>query len=754
MKRTTFLQKMLWLMLILFLATSCEDKMDKHYEIPGWVNSSAWEVMSSGEQGDFSIFLEGAELAGFRPILEGKTIVTVMAPDDDAFKTYLSKHGYSSVKDMSTDELKKVIGFHLVYYSYPTEKLINYRPTGDLETEEEETVNAGLYYKHRTRSSNAPTWETTSTGKQVLVYHLERFIPVFSYMYFNSKMISAKANYEAVLPNSTWTGEEGFNVCDASVKKYGIATTNGYIYTVDRVIEPLETIYTELKNKDEYSEFLTLYDKVGESQYVYDSELSSTYGATYGVDSIYQHTHKSLPSIDCEWPTTSYIQFEILTRTGYTVFAPTNTAINNLFNSFWKEGGYTSLDEVDDVALGSLFGNYGFNTLLFPEDIERAMSTESLGLDLNMTSVSEKILCANGIMYGLNEIKVPNYFTTVAGPAYKYKSARSYLYALAGSGSLAIYNSSLSKYMVMMPTSEQLAASNINTSYSTQSLTKETEDGTVNLSSSEMQDIVYMHTVNLSTSESSTLSTTGDKVYETMSTHNYWFVHDGKITCNAMFNLQLNPENRDEPFGNFSNVSDESNGTVYQYGTASMFTPETGELERSIAICSDKNFVYYAFAQLLKEAGLVVNEQIESVYQFEAGATVGTKVRFNVFIPTNEAIKNALAANSIPGVSGSMDGSGNLSITVTNKAALKQYVNSYFVTSANNALTNYPYIGSTMRSGVYNTQSTTNPTLTYEDNGTMLSIEVNGKKCPVISKYHYFPFAFPDGCFHLIDDTF
>lgn len=752
MKKATFLRKMLWLMLIPFFATSCEDNLDKHYEIPDWVNSNAWEVMSSGEHGNFSIFLEGAELAGFRPVLEGKTIVTVMAPDDASFRTYLSEHDYSSVKDIPTDELKKIIGFHLVYYSYPTEKLINYRPTGDLETDEEKEIGAGLFYKHRTRSLDAPTWETTSTGKQVMVYHLERFIPVFSYMYFNTKMISAKDNYEAILPHSTWTGDNGFNVCDASVKEYGIATTNGYIYTVDRVIEPLETIYTELKDKDEYSEFLALYDKVGGSQYVYDSELSKTYGASYGVDSIYQHTHTVLPNIACEWPTTNYAQFQTLTSIGYTVFAPTNQAINQLFNSFWKEGGYVSLNEVDDVALNTLFLNYASGTLLFPEDIEKAMTEEDFELDLNMAAISEKKLCSNGILYGLNEIKVPNYFNTVAGPAYQNKNARSYLYALAGGGALPVYNSNLSKYMVMIPTAEQFANAGISTSYSTQTLTKDTEEGAVNLSSGEMQDIVYMHTINLPTAANSTLPTEGSKVYETMSPYNYWFVHNGKITCNAKFNLQLNPQNIEEPFGNFSIIGDESNGTVYQYDNNAMFTRETEELERSIAICSDKNFVYYAFAQLLKEAGLVSGETIRSVYQNENG--IDTKVRFNIFIPTNTAIRNALTANRLPGVSGSMDDSGDLRVTITDKEALKQYLSTYFVTAANNTLTNYPYIGSTMKSGSYKTQSTTNPVLNYEDNGTTLSIEINGKKCPITSTYNFFPFAFSDGCFHLIDETF
>ena len=57
MKKATFLRKMLWLLFVPFLAVSCEDKMSEHYEVPDWVPGSAWEVLSSGEHGNYSIFL-------------------------------------------------------------------------------------------------------------------------------------------------------------------------------------------------------------------------------------------------------------------------------------------------------------------------------------------------------------------------------------------------------------------------------------------------------------------------------------------------------------------------------------------------------------------------------------------------------------------------------------------------------------------------------------------------------------------------
>ena len=161
MKNMTFTTVLLCILFMPFFISSCTDKIDEHYEEPEWLKGSAWEVLE--DRGNYSLFLQAVELAGFKPIMEGKSILTVMAPDDTAFSAYLEKHGYSDISEINLDELKKVIGFHLLYYSYNKNKLVNFRPEGDLITDEEMNKNAGLYYKFRTRSSNVPTMEVEAS---------------------------------------------------------------------------------------------------------------------------------------------------------------------------------------------------------------------------------------------------------------------------------------------------------------------------------------------------------------------------------------------------------------------------------------------------------------------------------------------------------------------------------------------------------------------------------------------------------------
>ena len=753
MNNKVFLRRMLWLLCLPLLLTACKDSMDEHYEVPDWVADNAWEVLSSGEHGNYSIFLQGLEIAGYKQMLEGKAILTIIAPDDDAFQTYLNKRGFTSISDMPVNEVSKLIGYHVLYYSYNKEKLVNFRPTGSTETEEEQNIKAGLYYKHRTRSSDAPTVETTPTGASVMVYHLERYLPIFSYRYFQTKGIDAKNNYEAFYPNSTWTGDDGFNVSNASVKEYGIIANNGYIHAVDRVVEPLETIYTELKNKEKYSTFLDLYDSFG--VYVADDELSKSYAKAYGVDTLYQYQHGGLPNIACEWPTSSYLNFTALTALSYSIFAPSNTAINSFFDSFWKIGGYSSMQEVDALALNYFLYQFIYGgSMLFPEELgdDELKNLAGSSLNINPAALNEKTMCVNGALYGMDEIKEPSTFASVIGPLFQYKSARSFLYALLGSSLFSSYVSDLSKYIVLVPTAEQFEASGIRTVYSTQGLEAEGDDGWAEISNTAKQNIVYLHSASISSEQSSELPERGTRVIPTESTWNCWFVKDGNITCSSTFNQQLNPQFNGTVFTPFTKLKNGSNGSTYSFDAEQLFAAESGDLAYNIAICADHNYPYYCFAQLLREANLISNQIMMNLFG---------KGRFVAFIPTNDAIKRALASNKIPGaIDASFDAEGKLSGTFDAKE-LANYLNSYFITAAQNVIPSYPYIGSDFKSGRYwservvQTEGATAPQLIYTDNGTSLSIQLEGgNKCQVVSDYDYFPFAYEGGCFHLIDDVF
>ena len=69
-----------------------------------------------------------------------------------------------------------------------------------------------------------------------------------------------------------------------------------------------------------------------------------------------------------------------------------------------------------------------------------------------------------------------------------------------------------------------------------------------------------------------------------------------------------------------------------------------------------------------------------------------------------------------------------------------------------NTFTTYPYVGSSCK-GLFFTTGTSK--MRISDDGTHLSVSLSGagegNSVAVDPEYHYLPFAFADGCFHLID---
>jgi uncharacterized surface protein with fasciclin (FAS1) repeats len=731
---------------------SCDDKMDEHYKIPDWIKGSAYDVLAS--EGDYSIFLEGVEKAGFSTIVKGKGILTVMAPNDSAFAIYLQKKGYSSIDDIALPDLKKLIGFHLVYYAFDWDKFVNFRPEeGDGADEESKNFMAGYFYKYRTKSSDNVTVEFDSVqNMNVNVYHLERFLPVFSYKLFQTKGIDAKSNYEYFYPDSKWTGgSNGFNISNASVKNTdNVISSNGYVYFIDQVLEPLETIYTELKNNySEYSIFFDLYNSY--TNYVLESELTKNFGQG---SNLYLHSHGDLPPIAYEWPVSSYSSITALSNVCYNIFAPTNIALNTFFNEYWKEGGYTTFNSLDPLVL-YYFIMQSFtrtNTIIFPEEISKgiALTKFNTPIKINPENVKLRKMCANGALFGLDKMEAPAIFSSVAGPAFKYKDKRNFLYSLSGSDLLLSLASNESSFITLMPSENQFIKENmrLSTLVTGNVLQKYSDDaGTyVDLTSSEMANIVNIHVSN----GQSKLPETGSKVLETNVAFNYWYIYDGRITTNVLFNQYLNPDFSGDPFVKFTEIKNGNkswdNGSSYTYEHEGMFkADESDGLEYALAICNDARYPYYLFSQLLQKAGLVVESDITFIMK---------DTRFIAFIPTNEAIKKSIA--SIPGASSlTVTGSGALngSVTSTNKVKLANWLRSFFITSDLNTFIGYPYPGAGI-AGDFDTYGNEKLNLIDKGAGFPLSVKFKSqsKQVDVISKYHYFPFAFKDGCFHLIDD--
>lgn len=753
--------------MLAFVATGCvEDLSDNDHYRPQSSNGNAYQILAS--EGNHSIFLKGVDLSGYRQIVDGKSILTVMAPDDEKFNAFLAKKGYSSIEELNERDplyLKKLIGYHLMYYAFDWDKMVNFRPMeGDGASEDDKNRNAGFYYKHRTHSSDpieqirVKLTANATSDTLINLYHYERYLPVFSNRFFESKGIDPTYNYGYFYPESTWgktpsTGKGIFNVSNATVTDAdGVVTDNGYLYHIDQVIEPLNTIYDELKKNPKYSDFLALYDKYS----TYEEAGEYTNNALGYV--AYIHRHGSLPPIACEWgPVTSFTNIASLEKLGYNLFVPSNEALNNFFHTFWSgQNGYSSLQDLDELILHYFIYQSFTNSyfIAFPEEIKNGtvLTPYQTPINIDPDQVTDRKVCVNGALYGMDKLDAPAIFSSVVGPAFKDSTYRNYLYALDGSSLLLSLASNKSQFVTLMPTNQQLS----NNEPAIRLYTT-TEGKVLQQYSSDAGDYVAMGTpakanmVNLHTATNvSDIPVTGVHVVKSNMAYNYWYVHNGKITCSNSFNQLLNPENTSDPFVGFHEITDNGaawdNGKSYAYNSKAPFNVPSGDgLAHSLAVANDKNYCYYMFGQLLQKAGLSKDGMLNA-------SIVPNETRFIVFIPTNEAIKNELT--SIPGCSTlKVDAQGNITGTLnsSNKSKLAAYLRNYFITDLQNNFTDYPYSGSSCKGDFFTAGEYK---MTINDNGTSLSVHFNEgekKEVSVSSTYYGFPFAFSDGCFQLID---
>ena len=758
MRNISSLLRGMSILLLSVLAAACSDIADDdHYKSPEWLKGNAWQVMES--EGNHQQFLKAIELAGYKPIVNGQSVLTVMAPDDGAWQQFLQQKGYASVEDLNQKDpafLKKTVGYHLMYYAYDWSKMVNFRPDeGDGATEEQRMVNAGLYYKHRTRSADdmeLVRGKLNGVDTTVTVYHYERYLPVFSHMMFSSLGVDAKSNYEYFFPGSQWTGgSNGFNVANASViDQDAVVTDNGYLYHVSQVISPLETIYTTLKKNPNYSDFVSLYDTYAELTEA-DQETNTTLGKV-----VYTITHGALPNIACEWPVTNFRMMSTLERATYTIFAPSNQAIAKFFTNYWKpEGGYHSLGDLDPLIL-QYFIMQSFAddvTPVFPEDVEKGRVQTAYGTPINIetSKVDDRLFCENGIVYGMNDMEAPAIFSSVVGPAFRDTTYQCFMYALDKSELVLSLASDKSQFVTLIPSNLQFNQNEpqmrLNTTTQGRNLEvySDVDGNFANMSAGQARSIVNMHTA----SNVSQLSTTGTQVVETNTAFNYWFVHDGKITTSALFNQQLSPDYQGSPFVSFREIPSEgtgtpwANGRAYAYDYPQLFAEASGDgLTHRLAVGNDRNYEYYLFAQLLQKAGLVANGGMPSI--------TSDDTRYIVFVPTNEAIRNNIA--DIPGCSALKIADDNTitgNVSASNKTLLANYLRNYFVSSLMNTISSYPYPGSTCK-GNFLTMGGEH--LTISENAAGLSAGFSADSMvSVIQKYYGLPFAFADGCMQFID---
>ena len=722
---------------------SCEREIDKYYKTPDWLKGNAYEVMK--DQGNFSMFMKAVEKSSYATLVKGKGIVTVMAPTDDAFQNYLNKHGYNDIDQLNNIELDKLVGFHLIYYSYNKNNFLFYNPNGVDATLE----YPGFYFKFRTKSRDAISTaiDYANGGATRKIMQKERFIPILSNYSLATINATAKSEYERLYPESKFTEDvNGFNVANACVIGDEIITDNGYLYIIDQVLEPLETIYTELSQPNSgYSQFLSLYNRF--VNYEYDADATADYG---NGDSLFVRSHINLPPIACEWTNTisssvpDYAQTADLSSISYCVLAPSDALINQFYQTYWANS-FSSIDEVNYIPLRYFMNNHvirfiGKNLTL--EYVENYLKSIDI-YDDKVGQIDRVKTCSNGIIGGMDDnVITPEYFMTPISPALCKKDYNMFAFITDKAEIISKFSSKYeSRFDVFFPNDDMLKRSEYNGDFiqymkgnsyiinDEKVLVANSSDGTMsNISRSQAQDIGGAHISDGIMSQKGN----NEVIYSTYNDFEYLYLKDDKIYSSYTWNYEA--LGNSIPVPSIQLIKDYgTKGCAYELigdaGTAALL-PDQGNFKDRVT--QDRTF-YNGFNLYLNMTSV---SKTEPTFSFLQGN------RFIVFVPTQDAILYDISNTRYFPIAGSMDMKDN-------------YMKSLFVDVSANGLLDYPFgvIGHNSEQqlltfGTNNDGEKVTITLINDEYGNLKLKDSKGNIANVTS---YFPYIYADGAAYLID---
>lgn len=725
---------------------ACQSEMDKYYEVPDWLKGNAFEVMQ--DKGTFSNFMKAVERSSYADLVKGKGIVTVMAPTDEAFAAYLTKHNYNSVDDIPEVELNKLVGYHLVYYSYSKNDFLFYNPKG-VDSEQE---YPGNYFKFRTKSRDAISTAVDRANSNAVrkIMHKERFIPIISGYSFS---FSDQGDYETMFPGSVYTGgANSFNVANASVIGDELVTDNGYLYTIDQVIEPLETIYAEMnKENSDYTLFADMYDRF--VNYQYDEDATRDYG---NGDSLFVHSHYMLPPIACEWTNYStlnipdYAQMNYLSSISFAIFAPDNEAINQFFQKYWA-ASYNSLDEVNYVPLYQFMtthtARYG-GGMISVRTLKNHISYNDSWDDSKLTEPNDVKVCSNGVLGGMKgNVITPEIFETPISPAVCDKNYNMFALLCQRGALFDIFDSSLDKdFDVFFPTDDMLLSTEYNGDYiqylkgnpyiinDEQVQVANSSDGTMsNATTSQSKSIAGAHIADDVMAQKSET----EVIYSTYNDYEYLYRKGNKIYSSATWNS--------EKFGNEVSVPEIELIKSYDMGNAFALK---GDNSTTSLIADQSNFKdrvkqikgatdYSGFGIYL---GMASVDDSEPAFNFLQGN------RFIVFVSTQAAVLADLTSQNPK---------------FSQRAPQEErdmFVKSLFVDMSASGMIDYPFattgkdtekVLTTFGSKTVDGKKvSTTITLINKADGSMKLRDSKGNEVNIIS---FFPYIYADGAAYVID---
>lgn len=457
--------------LLLLLFYSCTQEQDI-YKRPDWLAGKVYTQIKA--QPELSTFAKCIELTGYDEILDVSGSYTVFAPSDDAFKLYFDKNtNYKSVEQIPIPELTKLVKSHIVQNPWSKQQLRTLDIYGWIDTLDVNN-NKPKGFKRETllldpnRKYGIASVGTASESKFIIVDTLltnkyrrvitnsRKFVPIFYQEYFDIYDLK-KSDYEFYF-DRTLDNPNDMYFAGAKLMSDEISAENGFIYEIDRVIEPLENAMQIIANKsgaNEYTDFLNVLNLFPKFEYNREKTFLQP-GAAEGqaVDSLFDLTFPTLAfdfNSEKTTPPTgaSGLPSNVTIRYHHGLMAPTNAAFQSFINEYIKiPNGWGSFAGAPDNIKKIIANTYMSQNTIYPTDFQKGFyNGEADIVKLDEADIIEKKFGSNSSFIGLRKAIVPRAFKGVTGPVYLQQGYNKIMLAIEQSGLLSALKRPNEDYM-------------------------------------------------------------------------------------------------------------------------------------------------------------------------------------------------------------------------------------------------------------------------------------------------------------------
>lgn len=657
------LKSMLLLPVIIMwiLLYSCQDDhmQANKYDRPEWLAGKVYTLVT--EQDELSEFARCLEITGYDSIINVSGSYTVFAPTNDAFEAWLGENDYNDVEDIPLQELQRLVKYHLVQNPWSKNQLRSLDVFGWIDTLDnfnnkprgfkretllrDESRKYGIASKGRriAEDENLIIVDTLSTNfhRRVLT-DSRKFAPIFFQEYFDIYELDA-GDYEFYF-DRPFNGGDDIYFAGARIEGDELFAENGFVYVVDKVVDPLENMY-QLLEKDyssySYSHFLELINQFPDFNYN-QQETFRQPGANLGltVDSLFNLNFTELAfnvaSEKTQPPKGTYgLPQNVAIRYHHGMVAPTNQAFESLINEYINTpGGWGSIERVPEHIIRIIVNSYLSINAVYPTDLEKGFyNGEKDIIKIDQSSIIQKQFGSNGTFVGINQPIVPRAFTSVTGPVYLQPGYEKVMFAIEQARLLPALKRENENYMFFVESDFNTSADSsllydpIKEIFSVFLITGPLDQTKYKLSINDLRTLLLNHIAvgqpeRISRKEfipnlAGNFIVVNNETGEYSGTGPTTVGYNGFISA-SNFPVQIS-ENAD-------------NGTTYQITNWFSFSSPT--------LFSEISSKYVKFHALLKKAGLSLDKEYR--YSF-----ISNSNSYTFFIPTDEAIDDA-GLNSLP----------------------------------------------------------------------------------------------------------